>query len=86
MLTDLVCERGNTSVLSSDFVKQLETVYDAECGAVFLDDAEPLRSIEGVGGFINSGFKFVLNEFTNFFVDSGWDWNVLLHPGLVQDC
>ena len=73
-------------MLNGDFVKRLETVYNVKRGAVFFGDAEPLRLIGGVGGFINSGFKLALDEFTNFFIDSGQDWNVFLHPGLVWDC
>ena len=42
MLANLVCERGDAGVLNGDFVKWLETVYNAEQGAVFLDDAKPL--------------------------------------------
>src|ERR1700688_2916232 len=86
MLADLVCERGYAGVLNGDFVKRLEAVYDSERAAVFLDDAEPTRAVRGVGGLVDSGFKLALDELADFFVDPGRDRDVLLRPGLVQDC
>ena len=86
MLADLVCEQGDTGVLNGDFVKWLETVYNAERGAIFLDNTKLSRSVGGVGGFINSSFKLALDEFTDFFVYSRQYRNVRLHPGLVQNC
>ena len=86
MLANLVYERGDTGVLNGDFVNRLETVYNAERGAIFLDNTKPLQSVGGVGGFINSGFKLALDEFTDFFVYFRRYRNVLLRLGFVQNC
>ena len=86
VLANLVCEWGDAGMLNGDFVKQLKTVNNAKRGAILLDDIEPPRSIGEVEGFVNSSFKLALDEFTDFFIYFRWDQNVLLCPGLVQNC
>ena len=51
--------------------------------SVLLDDAEPVRTVGRVGGFVDPRVELDFDEATYFLIYSGWDGYVPLRPRLV---
>ena len=69
-----------------NFVKQFKAVDNLKCFAVFLDDAKPPRSVQGVEWFVYSGVELALDDFAYFFVDPGQNKDIALCPWFVWNC
>ena len=63
-----------------DAIEGFETVDNAECGGIFLQDTEPARSVSGVGVLVDAGGEFLLNNVAHFVVDTGRNRHVFLDP------
>lgn len=68
-------------MLNSNLVEWLKRLDDAKRFAVFLDDAEPSRSVRRVGWFESLRVYFSADQFENFVVDTWRNWDVAQYPG-----
>src|SRR6267154_6496957 len=86
VFTNLVGEGSYPCMFDRDLVERLQAVYDAKRFAVFLDDAEPSRSVRRVGRLVHSCVELALDDLAYFFVDPGRNGDILLRPRFIWDC
>ena len=69
-----------------DLVEWLQAVYDVKRFAVFLNDAEPSRSVRRVGWLVHTCIELAPDDLAYFFVDPGWNGDIPLRPWFMWDC
>src|SRR6267154_3752345 len=86
VFANLVSKGSYPCVFDRDLVERLQAVYDAKRFTIFLDDAEPLRSVRRVGWLIHTRVELAPDDLAYFFVDSGRNGDISLHPQFMWDC
>jgi hypothetical protein len=84
LFSKLFSKGQNAGMHYSDCVEFLKRFHPVKSTVLFRN-SKPAIAIGGVGWFKNAGIHFLLNDFADFIIYSGWYRQVALSPRLMGD-